>query len=300
MSCHSQKPDPNQHFSVVTAEDPDVAYQGRWTTQYDSQHHPFQVSQTTGDTATLSFTGSSVSTSSNPSPGVETHLSSTTLPHPLPQSSTFNGSQTAMESPQTRKSDATGASSYTISSYTEVSVVGGSTTIVVIQTTVEVRQTQPYHGPSRGAVAGAAVGGLSFLFLLIGLGLWWWRRRRNRVRFLYGISNLDFDPTMMTSSSAELQTKSSGVRNSDATLYGDILPTYKEPASYSSLALDLKKHPPSEYATSGVAGDPRVTAYAEPNTRSPSARSLCDRLSVSGQESVESVVPLSKEVFGGL
>ena len=85
------------------------------------------------------------------------------------------------------------------------------------------------------------------------------------------------------------------MRDSSTTLYGDILPPYKLPVSYSSLALDLKKPPPSEYGTSGVSGDRRPTAYTEPSTRSPSVRSLCDKHSVSGQESVEPVVSLSKD-----
>ena len=105
------------------------------------------------------------------------------------------------------------------------------------------------------------------------------------------------DPAMMSRGSTEIQTQSSGVRDSDATLYGNILPTYKEPASYSSLALDLKKHSHSEYATSGVVGDRGLTAYAELNTRSPSERNLCDRNSVSGEDSVEDVVQQSKEDF---
>ena len=99
----------------------------------------------------------------------------------------------------------------------------------------------------------------------------------------------------MTRLSEETRSQGPRVRDSEATLYGDILPTYKEPASYSSLALELKKHPPSEYATSVVAGDRRLTAHTEPNTRSPSERSLCDSHSVSEQELTASMVSTSKE-----
>ena len=201
--------------------------------------------------------------------------------------------------------------------------MGGSVVTIVVQTTIEVPQTQPYRGPSRGAVAGTAVGGLLFLFLLVGLGLWWWRRRRNRVRFLYGISNLDFgmfpivyecvpsagtalkritDPVMMTRSSAELRSQDGGGRDSDATLYtGDTLPPYKRPVSYSYLALDVKKHPPSESVIPAVAGDCRLSTHDNPSPpRLPEERSLCESHSASGQESVESVVPPSEERYKAL
>ena len=68
----------------------------------------------------------------------------------------------------------------------------------------------------------------------------------------------------MTRLSEETRSQGPRVRDSEATLYGDILPTYKEPASYSSLAFELKKHPPPEYTTSLVAGDRRLTAPFPP------------------------------------
>ena len=100
-------------------------------------------------------------------------------------------SQTVSDSAGESQIEPVGHQSHTVSSYTEVSTVDGSTVTIVIQTTIAVPQTQPYHGPSRGAVAGIALGGLLFLFFLLSLVFLWWRWRRNRVRFLYGISNLD-------------------------------------------------------------------------------------------------------------
>lgn len=109
-----------------------------------------------------------------------------------PATSLSNSSPTAPSSAVASRIESGEFTSYTVSSYTEVSMMDGGTVTIVIQTTLAVPQTQSYHGPSQGTVAGAAVGGLVFIFLLITLGLWWWRWRRNRVRFLYGISNLDF------------------------------------------------------------------------------------------------------------
>ena len=82
--------------------------------------------------------------------------------------------------------------------FTQVTVINGSTSTLVFTTTIEVQQTPYSRTISPGAVAGVAIGSLLFLLLLIGTGLWWWRRRRNHVRFLYGISNLDFGTFLST------------------------------------------------------------------------------------------------------
>ena len=86
------------------------------------------------------------------------------------------------------------------------------TTTLLIPTTIAVQQIHsdipgPSQGLSKGAVAGAAIGSLLLLLLLTGVGLWWWRRRRNRVRFLYGISNLDFG-TFLTTYSLQVMYRS--------------------------------------------------------------------------------------------
>lgn len=72
------------------------------------------------------------------------------------------------------------SSSLEVTSFTEVTTIGGNTTTIVIQTTLEGQSGSAprSHSPPAGPIAGAAVGGVVFLLLLIGAGLWW-RRRRN-------------------------------------------------------------------------------------------------------------------------
>ena len=42
---------------IVNADDPSVEYSGAWMITQDSQQRSFLVSESTGDTATLRFTG---------------------------------------------------------------------------------------------------------------------------------------------------------------------------------------------------------------------------------------------------
>ncbi|KAI1788041.1 hypothetical protein LXA43DRAFT_670541 [Ganoderma leucocontextum] len=161
---------------------------------------------TPSPTPTLSLP--SISPSSPPSSalsmsaGAWTSRSSTvlTLPTPHPtsissESSSSTVSQHASGSPATSLFDVSGLPSYTVSTYTALSIIGGTATTVVIQSTVGTQQHQRPHGTIPGAVVGGAV----FLPLLVGVGLWWRIRRRcNRVRSLKATSNPDLDTDKAT------------------------------------------------------------------------------------------------------
>ncbi|EJF57051.1 hypothetical protein DICSQDRAFT_129723 [Dichomitus squalens LYAD-421 SS1] len=138
-----------------------------------------------------------------------------------------------------------------VSGYTTISTIDGmATTITVQPTTIVVKETSgtsglketsPISGLSKGAIAGVAVGVIAFFMMLF--GTWWWWRRCNRVRFLYGISHLDFDPTVASSSDVELSSQNMRARESEVTLYSDALAEYKRPSSYASFASDAEKRP---------------------------------------------------------
>ena len=71
----------------------------------------------------------------------------------------------------------------------------------------------------------------------------------------------------MARSSGELLSNGSGVRDSNAKLYGNALP-YEQPVNSLSRASDLKEHPPAENVAPGVAGDPMLSTHDEPAPRS--------------------------------
>ncbi|TBU55944.1 hypothetical protein BD310DRAFT_932538 [Dichomitus squalens] len=135
-----------------------------------------------------------------------------------------------------------GWTSTTSSGYTTTSTIDGLATTIIVQPTIIVfKETSRVSGLSKGAIAGVAVGVISFFMLLVGT-CWWWRRR-NRVRFLYGISHLDFGPTVASSSDVELSSQNVRARESEVTLYSDALAEYKRPFSYASFASDAEKRP---------------------------------------------------------
>ena len=65
-----------------------------------------------------------------------------------------------------------------VSSYTEVSVTGGSTITIITQTIVEAPTTPKVHTLSRDVLAGVVVSGALLLLLFVGISLWWLRRHR--------------------------------------------------------------------------------------------------------------------------
>ena len=150
----------------------------------------------------------------------------------------------------------------TVPAQTIVSTDNGIvTTVFVQQTTVVVKKESHSAALSRGGIAGVVVGTLGLL-LLVGVYLWW--RRRGRVKFLYGISNLDFGASQYvirsaqkaiviimllifypvgvdTSSDPKFTDKMTQARGSDVSLSRDTLLHYKQSFRHASFSSDTRK-----------------------------------------------------------
>ena len=75
------------------------------------------------------------------------------------------------------------------------------------------------------------------------------------------------DSDTMSRLPGELPSQGSGVRDSDAKVYGSALP-YEQPVSSLSRASDLKEHTPAENMAPRIPGDPMLSTQDEPGPRS--------------------------------
>ncbi|KAM5545306.1 hypothetical protein V8D89_000919 [Ganoderma adspersum] len=210
------------------------SYTGAWKTKQDSQQRTYLVSTTGEDMATTEFKGLPLSlyqfkiidasgTSSTPTLPISSPAATTSSPKitvstsglgsaPSTSNGGSSGTRTSLSptfptlsDPQLQSSVTPSgflslngsSSSLEISSFTEVTTIDGNTATIVVQTTVEGQpgSAQRSHSRSAGPVAGAVVGGVVFLLLLVGAGLWW-RRRRSLLRSPNDTSGLEHHSDM--------------------------------------------------------------------------------------------------------
>ena len=190
---------PGRHTLFIANQGHEVSLSGFQTVNAAVSTTSTSQTSTLSPTLTTSLFISSPSSSNNStSADTGTSLPSTPPTFPTPRPSVISpqspssdlypgGSRTATLSRVSRPS-------YTISIYTTVSILDGTTTTLVVESTMGTQQPPASQGLSRSTIPGAVVGSVAFLSLLLGVALWWRRHLRRHKHFPFTKGAKSSDP----------------------------------------------------------------------------------------------------------